>query len=70
LDKPLKSYPVVKEFEARLQHYRTIAPKTAGDFEQVYQRRTPPGVSGRWDYLKKNFNDAMGQTILAHIDQI
>jgi len=45
LDKQLKSYPVAKDFEARLQHYRAIALKTAGDFEQVYQRRTPPGIS-------------------------
>tara|TARA_B110000971_G_scaffold24980_1_gene22480 strand:- start:1222 stop:1464 length:243 start_codon:yes stop_codon:yes gene_type:complete len=61
---------VAKEFEARLQHYRSIAPKTADEFELVNQRLLPSGIPDRWNCCEENFDDAMGQTILARIAQV
>ena len=53
-----------------MQNYRLIAPTTADEFELVNQRLLLPGVSERWNYFKESFNNTMGETVLAHIDQI
>ena len=71
----LTQYPLPQKFRARLEHYRSIAPRTAADFEAVYETHaklhSPQSeVMIRMDWYREQFDAEMSNTIVARIDRI
>lgn len=71
----LAEYPLPQKFRARLEHYRSIAPRTDEDFEAVYQthaklHRPESEVMIRMDWYREHFDAEMSNTIIARIDRI
>ena len=71
----LTQYPLPQKFRARLEHYRSIAPRTAADFEAVYETHaklhSPQSeVMIRMDWYREQFDAEMSNTIVARIDGI
>jgi len=71
----LTEYPLPQKFRARLEHYRSIAPRTAEDFEAVYETHaklhSPQSeVMIRMDWYREQFDAEMSNDIVARIDRI
>ncbi len=71
----LAEYPLPQKFRARLEHYRSIAPRTDEDFEAVYQthaklHRPESEVMIRMDWYREHFDAEMSNTIIERIDRI
>lgn len=71
----LTEYPLPQKFRARLEHYRSIAPRTDEDFEAVYgthaKLHSPESeVMIRMDWYREQFDATMSNTIIARIDRI
>ena len=71
----LQPLPVPDEFEARLLHYKSIAPITQADFEAIYAthsklHRPDSEVMIRMNWYRENFDAAMSGVIRSRISDI
>ncbi len=71
----LTEYPLPQKFRARLEHYRSIAPRTAEDFEAVYEvhaklHRPQSEVMIRMSWYREQFDAEMSNDIVTRIDRI
>jgi len=71
----LQSLPVPPEFEARLLHYASIAPRTQADFQTIYETHSKlhsptSEVMIRMNWYRDNFDAEMSNVILSRVTSI
>ena len=65
------SLPKFSAFEARLQHYRSLIPKTISAFTPIRERLSATtGSIGRWNELETNYSAAMGAKMTARVNDL